>query len=144
EIRHVLAEMRNQGEDVVKARSADAAASARRTTITISVGCSVMVLFVLVAGLIVRRGVMARKAVERQLREAAERYRLLITSVQEYAIIMLDATGLVVSWNAGAERIKGYKAEEIIGQHFSRFYPAEDQGKPPRELEIATKAGRFE
>lgn len=144
EIRHVLAEMRNQGEDVVKARSADAAASARRTTITISVGCSVMVLVVIVAGLIVRRGVMARKAVERQLREADERYRLLITSVQEYAIIMLDATGLVVSWNAGAERIKGYKAEEIIGQHFSSFYPAEDQDKPARELEIATKTGRFE
>jgi PAS domain S-box-containing protein len=59
---------------------------------------------------------------------------------------MLDPQGHVVSWNAGAERIKGYRAEEILGQHFSRFYPAEDleQGKPEYELKVATEKGRFE
>src|SRR6202022_5154131 len=64
----------------------------------------------------------------------------------DYAIFMLDREGRITSWNVGAERIKGYRAEEIIGQHFSRFYPEEDQraGKCERELEIAARDGRFE
>ena len=71
-------------------------------------------------------------------------YSLLIESVQDYAIFVLDATGHVVSWNPGAQRIKGYDASEIIGRHFSVFYPTEDQGKPPHELEVASAVGRFE
>jgi PAS domain S-box-containing protein len=71
-------------------------------------------------------------------------YRLLVDSVRDYAIFALDATGHVLSWNAGAERFKGYTANEIIGKHFSIFYPMEDRWKPPRELEIATETGRFE
>ena len=71
-------------------------------------------------------------------------YRLLVDSVRDYAIFALDTTGHVLSWNAGAERFKGWKAHEIIGQHFSVFYPMEDRWKPPRELEIATETGRFE
>ena len=71
-------------------------------------------------------------------------YRLLVDSVRDYAIFALDATGHVLSWNAGAERFKGYTANEIIGKHFSIFYPAEDRWKPPRELEIAIRTGRFE
>jgi PAS domain S-box-containing protein len=67
-----------------------------------------------------------------------------VDSVRDYAIFALDATGHVLSWNAGAERFKGYKANEIIGKHFSIFYPMEDRWKPPRELEIATQTGRFE
>ena len=75
-----------------------------------------------------------------------ERFRLLVESVQDYAIFLLDPTGRISSWNAGAKRIKGYQADEIIGQHFSRFYSEEDvkAGKCERELEIATRDGRFE
>jgi PAS domain S-box-containing protein len=77
---------------------------------------------------------------------AEERFRLLVESVTDYAIFMLDSTGHIKSWNIGAERIKGYSAREIIGRHFSTFYPAEDvrSGKCERELEIATAEGRFE
>ena len=78
--------------------------------------------------------------------ETEDRFRLLVESVKDYAIFILDTGGHVATWNLGAERIKGYKAEEIIGQHFSVFYPPEDvaAGKTQRELEIATREGRFE
>ena len=78
--------------------------------------------------------------------EAEERFRLLIESVRDYAIFMLDPAGYIVSWNPGAERLKLYTAEEIIGQHFSKFYPQVDleAGKPARELEIALAEGRVE
>jgi PAS domain S-box-containing protein len=80
------------------------------------------------------------------LRQSETRFRLLVEAVQDYAIFMLDPDGRVSNWNAGAERIKGYKAAEIIGKHFSCFYPEEDlrSGKPQWELEVATKTGRFE
>lgn len=74
-----------------------------------------------------------------------EIFRLLVQSVKDYAIFLLDPNGNVSTWNQGAERIKGYKAHEIVGQHFSRFYPrdAQDSKWPDRELEIAAKEGRF-
>jgi PAS domain S-box-containing protein len=80
------------------------------------------------------------------LRQSEERFRLLVEAVKDYAIFMLDPTGHIVSWNAGAQRIKGYSAAEIIGQHFSCFYPNEDlqNGKPEMELRVAAKDGRFE
>lgn len=73
-------------------------------------------------------------------------YRLLVQEMVDYAIFMLDPTGHVISWNAGAERIKGYRAEEVIGRHFAVFYRDEDvaAGKPARQLEIATAEGRVE
>lgn len=73
-------------------------------------------------------------------------YELLVDGVRDYAILMLDNDGHVTSWNAGAERIKGYQRDEIIGQHFSCFYPEEERrsGRPERELEIAQTKGRFE
>jgi PAS domain S-box-containing protein len=78
--------------------------------------------------------------------EAEERYRHLVESVCDYAIFMLDPAGYVTTWNIGAERIKGYRADEIIGSHFSRFYPAEDiaAGKCEMELRVAASEGRFE
>lgn len=74
------------------------------------------------------------------------RYRLLVDSVRDFAIFMLDPKGYVLSWNAGAERIKGYTAEQIIGRHFSTFYPVEavQSGHPEYELRVATQTGRFE
>lgn len=77
---------------------------------------------------------------------SSDEYRLFVESVVDYAIFMLDVDGHVVTWNAGAEKIKGYRAREIVGEHFSRFYPPEDvaAGKPQRELEIAATEGRVE
>ena len=79
-------------------------------------------------------------------RETADSFRLLVEGVRDYAIFMLDGAGRVLTWNTGAERMKGYRAEEIIGQHFSRFYPAEaiEAGKPARLLTLAARDGRVE
>jgi PAS domain S-box-containing protein len=79
---------------------------------------------------------------------ASERngFRRFVEAVQDYAIFMLDPRGNVSTWNAGAERIKGYKASEIIGKNFSTFYPDQDvrSGKPAMELRVAAREGRFE
>ncbi len=83
---------------------------------------------------------------ETQLSESEQSVRLMVESVRDYAILMLDPEGRVASWNAGAERFKGYTAQEIIGQHFSRFYTPEDiaAGKPELNLHAAQVEGRFE
>ena len=83
---------------------------------------------------------------EQALRQSKERLRLLVESVEDYAIFMLAPDGRIISWNAGAERIKGYRAEEIIGRHFQCFYQAEDvqQGLPEQGLKRAKANGRFE
>jgi PAS domain S-box-containing protein len=82
----------------------------------------------------------------KELQESEERFRILVESVRDYAIFMLDTEGRVLTWNAGAERFKGYRADEIIGQHFSRFYPPEalNRGLPEHELEIAVDTGVYE
>ncbi|HEY6562550.1 MAG TPA: PAS domain S-box protein [Polyangiaceae bacterium] len=94
----------------------------------------------------VTRDLTDRRATEEDLRKSEERFRLLIESVSDYAIYMLDPEGRVTTWNVGAERMKGYGAAEIIGRHFSEFFPPEDvqRGKPERELMLARERGRFE
>ncbi|CAI8902911.1 PAS domain S-box protein [Pseudomonas sp. IT-P176] len=94
----------------------------------------------------ITRDLTERKAAEETLKQSEQQFRLLVQSVTDYAIYMLDPTGRVSNWNMGAQRIKGYLPQEIIGQHFSVFYTAEDRtaGEPERALEVATREGRFE
>lgn len=90
--------------------------------------------------------VSEQRAAEEELRRSEEQFRLLVESVGDYAIFMLDATGHIISWNLGAERAKGYAADEVLGRHFSIFYPAEAiaRSHPQYELRVAEAEGRYE
>jgi PAS domain S-box-containing protein len=90
--------------------------------------------------------VTAQRHAEEELRQAEQRFRLLVEAVQDYAIFMLDPDGSVVSWNRGAQRIKGYRRNEIVGKHFRIFYPQEQQDirHPENELELAREHGAYE
>jgi PAS domain S-box-containing protein len=94
----------------------------------------------------VTRDITERQLAQTALLESERRYRRLVESVVDYAIFQLDVTGNVVTWNPGAQRIKGYSADEMIGQHFSRFYTEEDRaaGVPVRALETAKTTGKYE
>ncbi|WP_242207066.1 MULTISPECIES: PAS domain-containing sensor histidine kinase [unclassified Pseudomonas] len=94
----------------------------------------------------ITRDLTDRKMAEETLKRSEQQFRLLVQGVTDYAIYMLSPEGRVSNWNQGAQRIKGYLPEEIIGQHFSIFYTPEDReiGEPERALEVATRVGRFE
>jgi PAS domain S-box-containing protein len=94
----------------------------------------------------VTRDITERRAAQEAVRESERQFRLLVAGVTDYAIYMLDPNGIVTSWNTGAQRIKGYSADDIIGQHFSRFYTERDRsaGAPARALHTAIREGRFE
>ena len=94
----------------------------------------------------ITRDISERREAQLALYESERRFRLLVDAVRDYAIYMLDPSGVVASWNAGAERLKGYSADEIVGRHFALFYTRDDRsaGMPARILEIAARDGRFE
>jgi PAS domain S-box-containing protein len=98
------------------------------------------------AEIVLANDVTLRLRADQALRESEERFRMMVAGVKDYAILMLDAKGHVVNWNAGAARLKGYRAEEIIGKHFSIFYPKQDieSGKPEMALAVAARDGHFE
>ena len=94
----------------------------------------------------VTRDLTRQREHQESLRRSEERFRLLVDGVDDHAIFMLDPNGYVMTWNSGAERINGYLAAEIVGRHFSRFYPSDAvaSGWPEHELQVATTTGRFE
>ena len=94
----------------------------------------------------VTRDITARYRIQQALIESERQFRLLVNGVREYALCMLDPAGIVTTWNVGAERTAGYNADEIVGQHFSKFYLDADRaaGHPEESLRIAAEDGRFE
>ena len=94
----------------------------------------------------ITRDMTEKRAAQQALIEAEQRFRILVQGVTDYAIYMLDPQGMVTNWNSGAERIKGYSPDEIIGEHFSRFYTPEDfdAGVPGKALATARESGRYE
>jgi PAS domain S-box-containing protein len=94
----------------------------------------------------ITRDITERKNAQFALNDSESKFRLLVSGVTDYALYMLDPNGIVTNWNAGGQRIKGYSAEEIVGQHFSRFYSDADQsnGRPARALRLAETNGRYE
>jgi len=94
----------------------------------------------------ITRDLTDRKMAEETLKQSEQQFRLLVQGVTDYAIYMLSPEGRVTNWNPGAQRIKGYAPDEVIGKHFSMFYTPEDReiGEPQRALETAVREGRFE
>ena len=146
EFQGVVRQMQDEELGLLMLRDATAKRHLRQTKTVLILGTVMGLLIAAAAGWSVQRDSIERGLAEEALRGQEEKYRLLIDGVQDYAIFTLDPRGMVASWNAGAERIKGYKADEIIGQNFSRFYLQSDidQGKPEEELQIAAASGRSE
>ena len=146
QIRAVITEMKEEEQRLLRQRLDTATVSSHRTKTFIIVGNIVALLFLFTAALVIFREMSRRHKAEEALREGDERFRLLVSGVKDYAILMLDPEGRVASWNAGAERIKGYRADEILGKHFSVFYPPEEveRGKPESELKVAAAKGWVE
>ncbi len=146
EFQGVVRQMQDEELRLLMLRDADAKRRLGQTQTFLILGTVLGLLIASAAGWSVQSDNIKRGLAEDALRDQEEKYRLLIDGVQDYAIFTLDPHGMVASWNAGAERIKGYRADEIIGQNFSRFYLQSDidQGKPKAELQIAGAAGRSE
>jgi PAS domain S-box-containing protein len=146
ESRATVLDMESEEHRLLSERNANAERRFRQTKAAIILGSSLGLLIVVVAGWIVISDYAARRRAEAAVLESEERFRILVGGVQDYAIFTLDPHGKVVTWNAGAELMKGYSADEIIGQSFSRFYPQEDidRGKPEEDLQIAVSDDRFE
>ncbi len=164
EVRHELLEMHNIESVLLKQRSNDAAINLQDTVFALITGVGSGISLLVFSFIVVNREVGKRKRAEEELlqlnselnsriekrieelRKSEETFRLMVESVKDYAIYMLDRNGEVLSWNKGAEFLKGYKAEEIIGENFSRFFTEEDiaAGKPSLLLRTAVEQGKVE
>jgi PAS domain S-box-containing protein len=152
-MRELRKAMRDEEYDLLQVRTERTKAAATRTFLLLPLCTFVGLTMLSVALFFVSAGIGGRTRAEAALRSAnehlrsnEERFRLLISGVRDYAIYLLDADGRVATWNTGAQNLKQYTAEEIVGQHFSRFYPPEAQAeqRPQRALEIARETGRYE
>jgi PAS domain S-box-containing protein len=152
----VSAELRDEENRMLPSRMAAARWRFLLTSTMVVGSFAVAILLLLYYYRLLQQELLLREAAERlstaayeqevRLRQEEQRFRLFIDAVKDYAIFTLDPRGRVSSWNEGAFRLKGYTADEIIGRHFSVFYPQEDirRGKPQMELEVATREGRIE
>src|SRR6202163_1602846 len=146
EIQDLVFQMQEEEQRLLKVRYAGATRQLEHTKIVLALGSLVGLLIALVAEWSVRHENVRRGLTEDTLRDREEKYRMLVDGVRGYAIFMLDLRGQIVSWNTGAEKIKGYKAEEIIGRNFSCFFPPEEikQGRPEELLRLTAISGRQE
>jgi PAS domain S-box-containing protein len=141
-----IAEMRDAENRLLLQREQVARSNAEISVLVILIGGALACAIGLAAVLMIHRDLRLRARADESLRQSEERLRQMVESVKDYAILMLDPAGRVMSWNDGAQRIKGYAAQEIIGQHFSRFYPGEGVrgGFPQTALAEAAAKDRFE
>ncbi|HEY1424384.1 MAG TPA: PAS domain S-box protein, partial [Candidatus Acidoferrum sp.] len=146
EIRAVFTEMRVEEERLLGERLARAEKSTREMKAILAVGYAFVLLLVGLSTFSIFREIAKRTQSEHALRQSEERFRLMVANIKDYAIIVLDPSGNVTSWNGGAQRIKGYTADEVIGQPISIFYPREaiSEGKPEFGLRTARERGRYE
>ena len=144
--REVIREMEDDEQRLLVLRDAVAKRRLNQTRGVLILGTLLGLLVAVAAGWSVQRDSSQRLFAEESLRESEERYRILVDGVEVYAIFMMDPQGQILSWNAGAERIKGYSAEEIIGHNFSCFFPPEDieRGRPEEVLRMTAASGRRE
>ncbi len=146
ELEGVVGTLRDEEWRLLALRSADAQLRLRQAKSVLIFGDLVGLLVVVGAFVSVHRDSSRRRAVEEELRESEEKYRMLLDGVRDYAIFMIDPKGLVLSWNAGAEKTKGYPAGEILGRNFACFFPPEDvqRGWPEELLRMTAASGRHE
>jgi len=144
-IRASLGDMKNAETGLLLRQEDESIANTERMLRALVLGASSGVAILLLVFFFLNREIIERGRAEQALRASEQRLRALVEGVKDYAIIMLDPQGLVASWNPGAERIMGYTAREIVGRHFSAFYPRPDvqAGKPEMVLRAAEEIGRF-
>jgi PAS domain S-box-containing protein len=142
----VLAEMKVEESRLLVKRLAETESNGQRGIVLITFGAALATALLVVAGWLLKGDVSRRGQAEDALRASEDKFRALVEGGTKYSIITLDTEGCVSTWNSGAQRIKGYRADEVVGRHFSRFYRPEDalQGKPQKELKLALENGEYE
>jgi PAS domain S-box-containing protein len=144
-IRSLVAQMKQEEEKLLQQRLEVAASASRNAEIVILGGYLLGFLFLSGAGMLIHREMDKRAKTELELTHSEERFRLMVSNVHGYAIYLLDREGCILTWNAGAERMKGYTSEEVLGRHVSAFYTPEDraQGVPEENIAAAIREGHI-
>jgi PAS domain S-box-containing protein len=146
EFQGVVRQMHDEELRLLMLRDATAKRRFGQTKTVLILGTVLGLLIAVAAGWSLKRDSSGGELAEEVLRQCEEKYQMLLDEVQDYAIFMLDPQGIIVSWNAGAGRIKGYRGEQIIGHNFSCFFPPEDikRGRPEEVLRVTAANGRHE